>query len=79
MSNENLELLLIDDDIELCELLIEYLATEGYSVNAVHDGESGAKAALSGDYQLVLLDVTLPKLNGFDVLKKSVRRLTFRY
>ncbi|WP_062261918.1 response regulator [Endozoicomonas arenosclerae] len=70
MSNENLELLLIDDDIELCELLIEYLATEGYSVNAVHDGESGVHAALSGEYQLVLLDVTLPKLNGFDVLKK---------
>ncbi|WP_257287915.1 MULTISPECIES: response regulator [unclassified Endozoicomonas] len=70
MSNENLELLLIDDDIELCELLIEYLATEGYSVHAVHDGESGAHAALSGDYQLVLLDVTLPKLNGFEVLKK---------
>ncbi|WOG26547.1 response regulator [Endozoicomonas sp. 8E] len=70
MSNENLELLLIDDDIELCELLIEYLATEGYSVNAVHDGESGAHAALSGEYQLVLLDVTLPKLNGFEVLKK---------
>ncbi|KEQ19588.1 response regulator [Endozoicomonas numazuensis] len=70
MSNENLELLLIDDDIELCELLIEYLATEGYSVKAVHDGESGVHAALSGEYQLVLLDVTLPKLNGFDVLKK---------
>ncbi|MGI9279973.1 MAG: response regulator [Endozoicomonas sp.] len=70
MSNENLELLLIDDDIELCELLIEYLATEGYSVNAVHDGESGVHAALSGEYQLILLDVTLPKLNGFDVLKK---------
>ena len=70
MSSENLELLLIDDDIELCELLIEYLATEGYSVNAVHDGEAGVHAALSGEYKLVLLDVTLPKLNGFDVLKK---------
>ncbi|MRI32045.1 DNA-binding response regulator [Endozoicomonas sp. OPT23] len=70
MSSENLEILLIDDDIELCELLIEYLATEGYSVNAVHDGEAGVHAALSGEYNLVLLDVTLPKLNGFDVLKK---------
>ena len=70
MSSENVELLLIDDDIELCELLIEYLATEGYSVNAVHDGEAGVHAALSGTYQLILLDVTLPKMNGFDVLKK---------
>ncbi len=70
MNSDNMELLLIDDDIELCELLIEYLATEGYSVNAVHDGEAGVHAALSGEYKLVLLDVTLPKLNGFDVLKK---------
>ena len=70
MSNDDIKLLLIDDDRELCDLLIEYLATEGFNVEAVHDGEAGAIAALSGDYTLVLLDVTLPKLNGFDVLKK---------
>ena len=70
MSSDSIKLLLIDDDVELCELLIEYLATEGYDVKAVHDGESGVLSALSGEYQLVLLDVTLPKLNGFDVLKK---------
>ncbi|WP_263322494.1 response regulator [Endozoicomonas sp. Mp262] len=68
--NESVKLLLVDDDIELCELLIEYLGTEGFDVCAVNDGESGVKAALSGKYKLVLLDVTLPKLNGFDVLKK---------
>uniref|UniRef100_UPI00351ADE28 response regulator n=1 Tax=Endozoicomonas sp. Mp262 TaxID=2919499 RepID=UPI00351ADE28 len=70
MMNESVKLLLVDDDIELCELLIEYLGTEGFDVCAVNDGESGVKAALSGKYKLVLLDVTLPKLNGFDVLKK---------
>ena len=70
MSNDDIKLLLIDDDRELCDLLIEYLATEGFNVEAVHDGEAGAIAALSGDYNLVLLDVTLPRLNGFDVLKK---------
>ena len=70
MSSESVKLLLIDDDVELCELLVEYLATEGFDVSAVHDGESGVHAALSGEYQLVLLDVTLPKLNGFAVLKK---------
>ena len=69
MSTDNTKLLLIDDDLELCDLLVEYLDTEGFNVNAVHDGESGVAAALSGDYQLVLLDVTLPKLNGFDALK----------
>ncbi len=70
MMSENIRLLLIDDDIELCDLLVEFLGTEGFHLNAVHDGESGVDAALSGDYALVLLDVTLPKLNGFDVLKK---------
>ncbi len=69
MSNDNVKLLLIDDDIELCDLLIEYLATEGFDVSAVHDGEAGVEAALSGDFKLVMLDVTLPKLNGFDALK----------
>lgn len=63
-------LLLIDDDIELCELLSEYLATEGFEVVAVHDGLTGVESALKGSYDLVLLDVTLPKLNGFDVLKE---------
>ena len=69
MSTDITKLLLIDDDLELCDLLVEYLSTEGYDVTAVHDGEAGVSAALSGDHQLVLLDVTLPKLNGFDALK----------
>lgn len=70
MMNESVKLLLVDDDIELCDLLIEYLGTEGFDVSAVHDGESGVVAALSGRYSLVLLDVTLPRLNGFDALRK---------
>ncbi|MFY9180578.1 MAG: response regulator [Venatoribacter sp.] len=63
-------ILLIDDDYELGELLQEYLAMEGYKLTAKHDGESGLEAALSGQYDLVLLDVMLPKLNGFEVLKR---------
>ena len=63
-------ILLVDDDVELCELLKEYLSTEGYDVTAVHDGRSGVDAALSGNYALVLLDVTLPALNGFEVLRE---------
>ncbi|MGB0360194.1 MAG: response regulator [Endozoicomonas sp.] len=70
MNKTDGKLLLIDDDIELCELLIEYLETEGFSVTAVHDGEAGVEAALTGNHDLVLLDVTLPKLNGFDALKQ---------
>lgn len=62
--------LLIDDDVELGELLKEYLSMEGYALTAVHDGETGLQQALSGDYSLVLLDVMLPKKNGFEVLRE---------
>lgn len=63
-------ILLIDDDFELGELLQEYLSMEGFSLTAVQDGETGLKEALSGNYSLILLDVMLPKLNGFELLKK---------
>ena len=62
--------LLIDDDVELGELLKEYLSMEGFELTAVHDGETGLTQALSGDYSLVLLDVMLPKKNGFEVLRE---------
>ena len=63
-------LLVIDDDTELCELLSDYLGGEGFTVETVHHGEKGAEQVLSGDYELVVLDVMLPGLNGFDVLRK---------
>ena len=63
-------ILLIDDDYELGELLQEYLSMEGFTLTAVQDGQTGLEQALSGQYDLVLLDVMLPKLNGFEVLKK---------
>jgi len=63
-------ILLIDDDIDLCELLCEYLASEGLTVEAVHEGEEGAHRALSGEYALVILDVMLPGMSGFDVLRR---------
>jgi DNA-binding response OmpR family regulator len=62
--------LLVDDDVELCEMLIEYLGTEGFIVDAVHDGESGTQQALSGKYDVVILDVMLPGINGFEVLRR---------
>lgn len=63
-------ILLIDDDFELGELLQEYLSMEGYQLKAVQDGQAGLEEALSGKHDLILLDVMLPKLNGFEVLKK---------
>lgn len=63
------KILIIDDDEELCELVSEYLGVEGFEVEAVNDGETGLKRALTGDYDMVILDVMLPKMNGFDVLR----------
>lgn len=63
-------ILLIDDDIELGELLSEYMASEGFVVEVATDGEEGLKKALSGDFVLILLDVMLPGINGFEVLRR---------
>ena len=63
-------ILVIDDDIELCELLTDYLSGEGFSVEMVHNGKQGVEQALAVEYVLVVLDVMLPELNGFDVLRK---------
>jgi two-component system response regulator CpxR len=63
-------ILLIDDDTSLCELVGELLSRDGYATHAAHEGESGLRAALSGEYSLVVLDVMLPGLNGFEVLRR---------
>jgi two-component system response regulator CpxR len=63
------KILIIDDDEELCELVSEYLGVEGFSVESVNDGQSGLKAALNGGYDIAILDVMMPKMNGFDVLR----------
>src|SRR6478672_7260832 len=62
-------ILIIDDDEELCELVAEYLTVEGFETKAVHDGQTGLDAALEGEYDMAVLDVMLPKMNGFDVLR----------
>lgn len=63
-------ILLIDDDVELCELLAAFFSGEGFKFSAVHDGPSGIAEALSGNYSVVILDVMLPGCGGFDVLRE---------
>jgi len=62
--------LVIDDDVGLCELVAEYLEPEGYKVEAVHNGEAGVERALSGEHALAVLDFMLPGINGFEVLRR---------
>jgi two-component system, OmpR family, response regulator CpxR len=62
--------LVVDDDVELCELLAQYLKAEGFDLEAVANGEQGVGRALSGDHALVVLDVMLPAMQGFEVLRQ---------
>lgn len=66
-------ILVIDDDAELCDLLAEYLGTEGYEIVAALRPEEGLDRAASGLFSLVLLDVTMPGMSGFDVLRRLRR------
>src|SRR5881275_1107209 len=63
-------ILVIDDDVELCGLVAEYLAAEGFQVESVYDGTRGLERALTGEHVLVVLDVMLPGMNGFEVLRR---------
>jgi two-component system response regulator CpxR len=63
-------ILMIDDDVELCELLVDYLTQEGFEVETINDPLAGVEKALSGQHDLVVLDVMMPGLNGFEVLRR---------
>lgn len=67
-------ILVIDDDAELCELLTDYLQPEGFNVEAIHDSAMGIERAFSGEHDFVVLDVMLPGVNGFEVLRRIRER-----
>jgi len=63
-------ILLIDDDAELCSLLVEFLTREGFSIECEHEGKRGLERALHGGFDLIVLDVMLPGLDGFEILRR---------
>lgn len=63
------KLLLIDDDVELANMLKEYLANEGFTVTVAHDGLTGEQYVLAGKFELVVLDVMMPGQNGMETLR----------
>lgn len=68
-----MRILLADDDEELCDMLGAYLRGEGFDVDCAHDGEAALTSALTGTYDLIVLDVMMPKRDGFDVLRRLRR------
>jgi DNA-binding response OmpR family regulator len=62
--------LIVDDDVELCRLLGERLSSEGFALEAVHDGPCGLERVLSEEHALVILDLMLPGMGGLDVLRR---------
>jgi len=67
-------ILVIEDDAELCLLMVDYFTQHGFQIEAVHDGRTGLSRALQGDHSLIVLDVMLPVLDGFEVLRQLRKR-----
>lgn len=63
-------ILIIEDDVTLSDQLAELLSSQGFSIDQCHDGQQGLLAAMKGTFDLILLDVLLPTLNGFLVLDR---------
>ncbi len=63
-------ILVIDDDVEMCSMLAEYLQSQGLKVETVHNGEEGLRRALSGEHSLIVLDIMLPGIQGIEVLRR---------
>ncbi|MFT4113248.1 response regulator transcription factor [Silvibacterium sp.] len=73
VSTELEHVLLIDDDVELCRMLQDYLSRHGWEVSMAHRGSSGLAAALEMRHGLIVLDVMLPDFDGFELLRRLRR------
>jgi len=67
-------ILLIEDDRDLCSLMRDYFLQHGFAIEAVHDGRRGLARAIEGQFELIILDVMLPVLDGFEVLRQLRKR-----
>jgi len=69
-TERKLDILIIDDDVKLCRLVGEYLAPFGFEITSVHTGPEGVAAIGKQNYDAVILDVMLPGIDGFEVLRQ---------
>src|SRR5262245_21125676 len=63
-------ILIVDDDVELCLLMKDFFAQQGFMTESAHDGHTGLLLALDGRFDLVILDAMLPVLDGFELLRR---------
>jgi len=68
------KILIIEDDKAILMALKDDLEFEGYEVSAAYDGKEGLRLAMSKEFELIVLDILLPELNGFEVCKKLRER-----
>jgi two-component system response regulator CpxR len=64
-----MKIIIVDDDRKLCRLVADYLKPMGYEIDAAHNGPRGLEMIFKGNYQAVILDVMMPQMDGFEVLK----------
>lgn len=74
-STHNFHVLIVDDDRDLCRMLVEYLAAERFQVETEHDGQAGVERIRSRSFDAVVLDITMPVLDGFEALRQ-IRRFS---
>ncbi len=67
-------ILIVDDDVQLCGLIRDYILQFSFQLDMAHDGHSGLAKAMEQQYELILLDVMLPKIGGFELLKQLRKR-----
>jgi DNA-binding response OmpR family regulator len=77
MSNQNIRVLVAEDDLEIAALLRTTLEDAGYQINLVHDGEAALAAAIDDKPDLIVLDVMMPQMNGWEVCKSLRARGDF--
>ena len=68
--NRKERILIVDDDEKLCRLVQEYLGSMGYEVESAYTGAKGLERAMSGEFHAVILDVMLPEMDGFELLRQ---------
>ncbi len=75
MENNRKRILIVEDEKDIAEIISYNVTKQGYDTDVAHDGEKGLALALSGKYDLILLDVMLPKMDGFEICRRVRERL----